>query len=179
MRPFLLIIDGPAGAGKTTVAEIVHQKFPRTALLGHDRIVWFISGFKRDERNNRIVGSVGLATVREFLKCGMNVIVEQDFAYETIKSYQNLGKALKVKTVTVQLVVPRKVSLERIGKRNNGPNSWKVPRIAPRRLLRNFRRYESRPSVHAHIIDAVSQTPEKIATEIAHQIRNKRTSEKK
>lgn len=176
MRSFLLLIDGPPGAGKTSVAEVIHQKFPRTALLGHDRIVSLISGFKRDERNNAVVRAVGPATARAFLEHGMNVIVEQPFNLELARKYQRLGKRLNVKTVTIQLAASRELSLRRIEKRNKGARTWKTPHVVQARLLRNLRRHENRPPISTYVIDTSNRTARQIAAEIAQHIRSRRPS---
>ena len=58
MRQFLALVTGPMGAGKTTTANLVHARLPGVALIGRDRIKWFVSHFDRTPEENRIAMAV-------------------------------------------------------------------------------------------------------------------------
>lgn len=177
MRPFLLILDGPTGAGKTTSSELVHQEFPRTALLGMDRLKWSVSNFKRDHRNNEMINTVVLATTRAFLEQRVNVIVEQGFRDGWVEQYLQLGEELQVKTVTIQLVAPRDVLLGRISERNKKPHARNVPHPLPSRVLSNIRKHAKKSFVDAKIIDSSNHNAKQVAAEIIRSIRTGSTEQ--
>jgi uridine kinase len=90
-KKFIIIIDGPMGSGKTTVATILHKKLKRTAHIGLDRIKWFISDFKRIPEDNEIIRSVVVAMTKEYLKQGISVIVEQGMRKERIETLKKIA----------------------------------------------------------------------------------------
>jgi thymidylate kinase len=170
MKPFLLIIDGPMGSGKTTTAEMMHKKFPRTAILGLDRIKWSVSGFKRDTRNNTIIYDVVFAMTSAFLAHGVNVIVEQGFRKGMVEQYQKRGKQLGARTVTVQLIAPRKALIERVDARRKKPKFPGRTQISHARVLRNFRKHAAKPLIKGHILDTTTLSPKKVVKKIMQMI---------
>ncbi len=170
MTHFLLIIDGPTGAGKSTAADIIHKEIPRTALLGMDRIKWSVSGFRRDRRNNEMINKVVLAMAREFLVGRVNVIVEQGFHEGGVEIYQQLGKELSVKTITVQLLAPRDVLLTRIDQRSKIPHPNSVPPVPRSRVLNNIRKHANKTPVSSIKIDTIQYSPSEIAAKILNLI---------
>ncbi len=174
MKQFLLILDGPTGAGKTTTAEIIHKEFPGTALIGMDRIKWSVSGFKRDDRNNEKINVIVLEMSNAFLRQGYSLIVEQGFREGWAEQYQRLGEKLKVKTITVQLQAPREVLLQRIAKRNRKPHPTGIPRVPQSRVLRNIRKQLNKSPIESVIIDSSSRSSEHLAKEIATLIRSRK-----
>ena len=108
MKQFLLLIDGPMGSGKTTVSAILHEKVKNTAHIGLDRIKWFVSGFKRNKAQNTMTRAVGMAMTKEYLRQGINVIVEQGMRKETIKKYERVAKNHKVNFLCTNLTFQKK-----------------------------------------------------------------------
>src|SRR3989338_1424432 len=92
-KKFFVVIDGPMGAGKTTVAKLLHQKIKRTALLGIDRVKWTVSDFSRSSKDNAMTADVVLAMCKEYLKHGLNIILDQGFMRkEFLNPYLQLAK---------------------------------------------------------------------------------------
>ena len=52
--PFLLLLDGMTGSGKTTVSKKLAERIPRLATIGLDKVKLFISDFERGDRDNNI-----------------------------------------------------------------------------------------------------------------------------
>lgn len=57
-KPFLLLIDGMTGSGKTTVSNLLSERIPRVAVIGMDKVKRFISDFERCERDNAIAKDI-------------------------------------------------------------------------------------------------------------------------
>lgn len=163
MRPFLLIIDGPMGSGKTAAAKFLYERFPRTALLGMDRVKWFISGFTRNSRNNAIVNDMVLSMAGSLLRNGINVIVEQGFKEGLAEKYQRLGASLHCRTITIKLIAPRNVLLARVRARRSRRGEKAHPAVAWTRVLRNMRLHEGKRPVCGALIDTSAMSPEQVA----------------
>ena len=81
-RPAVLIITGPPGAGKSTTARLVAQRFDRAACLESD---WFwttiVTGFvvpwrpEADPQNRAVLRAVAAATAA-LVAAGYSVVVE-------------------------------------------------------------------------------------------------------
>ncbi len=166
MKPFLLIIDGPSGAGKTTAAELVHKQTQRTALLGLDRLKWSISGFKRHTRNNTIVRDGLFALTQSFLTDGISVIVEQAFRKDEVERYKRVSRRLHIRCVLVQLSAPRAVLLKRIIQRSKRPDTLKRPPVPLSRMKRNLRRFYLKGDIGAIVIETTNKNPRQVATAI-------------
>lgn len=80
------------GAGKTTVAKILHTKLKRTSYIGLDRIKPYISDFKRNPSDNKISHNVVLAMLQEYLRQGINVIIEQAMGKREIEVFKKIAK---------------------------------------------------------------------------------------
>ena len=169
MHPFLLLIDGPKGSGKTAAAEILHQRFPRTALLGMDRIKWSMSDFKRNRRNNTIIYDVVKAMAGAFLDQGVNVIVEQGFREGLANEFLVIGKKHKARMFIVSLTAPRSVLLVRVKRRMKTRQATSRPPIAWSRVQRNMRIQAARPPLGGPVIDTEHITPVQVAN-IINQI---------
>jgi predicted kinase len=138
MKNFILLIDGPMGAGKTTVTKILHEKVKNTAHIGLDRIKWFVSGFKRTRPQNAMTRAVVFAMTKEYIKQGVNVIIEQGIKNEQVDKYKKLTKKLKVNFFMFQLEAPKEVLLKRVASRIPTPGRIKVSKA---RVLRNYKAY--------------------------------------
>ena len=166
MKQFLLLIDGPMGSGKTTVSAILHEKVKNTAHIGLDRIKWFVSGFKRNKAQNTMTRAVGMAMTKEYLRQGINVIVEQGMRKETIKKYERVAKNHKVNFFVYQLNIPKEVSLERVKQRlKEWPRKRGKP-VTPSRILRNYRIHLENKDNTFRTFDSTKLTARQIALKI-------------
>lgn len=166
MRPFLLLLDGPMGSGKTAAAEILHQHFPRTALLGLDRLKWTVSDFKRNRRNNAMIYEVVQAMAQTFLRNKINVIVEQGFRQGLAEEFVRLGKRTKARIIIVSLTAPRQILLDRVRQRMKTPMAKTQKPIAWSRVLRNMRVFAQRKPLGGPVINTERLTPAEVAQQV-------------
>jgi predicted kinase len=118
MRQFLALVTGPMGAGKTTTANLVHARLPGVALIGRDRIKWFVSHFDRTPEENRIAMAVLLAMLREYLEQGVSVIVDEGLQHAGSSApFFALAEEHAVALFAFRIEAPREVLLERIARR--------------------------------------------------------------
>lgn len=166
--PTLIILGGPMGSGKTTVAKQLHQQIPQTALLGIDRIKWTLSGFTRTKEENALTGRVVLAMAEEYLKHDKNVILDQGFMNEEyLKPYQELAKKYDAKTHIYQLEAPQEELLRRLNNREKPPQAQK--KLSEEKTLKNIQTYhEHKRDVKTY--DTSKMSPEEITQDIREEI---------
>ncbi len=174
MRPFLLIIDGSIGAGKSTAAKTIHVLFPRTVFLGVDHTKWFISHFKRDQRNNTIVNTVLLIMAKEFLRQKINIIVEQDFHDDLVQRYQQLGRRSGARVTTVLLTAERQVVLSRIHTRSQIPDPMNRPKLTKSFIIRHVAEQKEKQALHTQHIDTTALSPAQVVKQILQFMKKRR-----
>jgi predicted ABC-type ATPase len=148
--PFLLIIDGMTGAGKTTTARLLADSIPRLAVVGMDKIKKFISDFERGERDNLIARDVTFEMTKAYLEHNISVIIEQPFRPESeIKKYDDLAIKYSVPLYKFQLVVSPELAFERVANRQKDSET-KNPED---RIKRNISLFENREHLVFTVID--------------------------
>jgi predicted kinase len=74
----LILINGPAGVGKSTLAARLHAALPLSLHLEVDTWRRFISGYKKHrEESLRLAYAVSLAALDAYLAAGHDVIVDK------------------------------------------------------------------------------------------------------
>ncbi len=168
MNKFLLIIDGPMGAGKTTVAKILHEKIKYTAHIGLDRIKWLVSGFQRTPEENEMTRSVVLAMTEEYLHQGISVILEQGMKKEQLGVYKKLAKKYKANYLIIRLDASKEVLFDRVRQRPPSPGK---PKVSNARILRNYRSHLENKHAEGFEIDTEKKTPKEIASYIFKKLK--------
>ena len=163
MKKFLLLIDGPMGAGKTTVSKLIFVELKNTAHIGLDRIKWLVSGFRRTLKQNMIARTVVMAMARIYLTQGVSVILEHAMKKEEVKVYQRLARAKKAKFLMYRLDAPKNLLFKRAQKRTPVPGRPKVTRS---RIIRNYRIYTKSKREGVTILDSKKLTAKQIASHI-------------
>jgi len=165
-RPFLIIIDGPIGSGKTTVSKILHKKLKRTALISLDRLKRLISDFRRGNHDDiQLASDIGVAMTKEYLKQGFNVIVEKAFSRsEYVKDFTKIAKNRNIKLLVYQLEAPLEIRIYRVGERDL-PEGVKT-KPSKSRILKNAKHHDLYKYKRAKIFDSKKLSPNKIAREI-------------
>jgi predicted kinase len=169
MKKFMIIIEGPMGSGKTTVGKLLHPQLPRTAMLGIDRIKFFLSDFERGERDNTISDAVVREMCKEYIRRGINILIPQGFwKKEYIEPYLKLAEESGLQTFVYQLTAPREVLLERIHARPK-PELAKTP-VPEERILKNLHSWEDNRYELGKILDTTSLTSDEIVQIILKDI---------
>ena len=168
-KKFIVIIDGPMGAGKSTVGALVHKRMKRTALLGMDRIKWFISDFRRRKKDNAITNAVLIQMCDSYLAHGISTIITQGFSKEFTKPYIKLAKKHKAKLLFFQLNAPKAILFRRVKSRKHSVAGR--PPIALSRIERNFRKWKNYEH-QGKLYETDKLSAKKVANEILKEIKN-------
>ena len=91
-RLFMVIIHGPMGSGKTTLADLLHDEIANTAHFGADHIKWLVSGFKNVPSHTQIAKNMVPLMADGYLKQGINLVLEQAFTASEINSLEGIAQ---------------------------------------------------------------------------------------
>jgi len=124
---FIVVIHGPMGAGKTTLADLLHDEIADTAHFGADHIKWLVSDFKNVSSHTQVAKNMIPLMVKGYLKQGINVIVEQAFTTEEIKSLELIAQQFNAQFLVYSLDADRETLNKRIVERTQKREKPEVP----------------------------------------------------
>jgi len=164
-KRWILLIDGPMGAGKSTVTDILKSKLTMTLVTGMDRIKCFVAGFNRTKEENIAVAHIVEAITDSAIKEGLNVIIEQGFMRaEYVKPYIDIASSNNANFFIVQIEAPREILIKRILARPTP--TWAKESVSIKRMEKNLDTYFNNKYRDAIVFDSSMNTPEQIAEKI-------------
>lgn len=166
----MILIYGPMGAGKTTVARILNSKLKRTAHIGLDRIKSFISDFKRNHNDNEISRNVMLAMVHEYFKQGINVMIEQVMGEKHIEIFTKIAKKYDARLFVYQIEAPKELLNSRIIKRTQASGKKPTPKSI---IERSYKFHLENKYNKATIFNSEKMSPKEIANSIIKDLKRK------
>lgn len=110
--PLLIILRGPAGIGKSTIASQLKEKIRNAVHLDIDSFKHIIS-LKSSSERSKIAHNVGTTFTKELLENNFNVIAEEIFRADYYNEVKLLADGLKCERLTVFLTAPLEVLIKR------------------------------------------------------------------
>lgn len=160
--PFLLLLDGMTGSGKTTTSKKMAEKIPRLATIGLDKVKLFISDFERGDRDNGIARDITIAMTKIYLASNISVCVDQPIKSDEISVYEDIAKEYSVPIYKIQMFADPEVALKRIQERMK---SWDKP--TPMELVhRNISIFKSKKDNGFYQIDTTSKSIDEVLSEV-------------
>lgn len=159
----LIILSGPPGAGKSTIADLLSKKFPKSAQFSTDTIRHFIKGGyiapwepgAETAKQLILADDISKEIVKKYISTGYVTILDGIFFDEDIKEYKKIFD-----TVKGFILLP---SLEVLKERdNNRPEFRRVPhRIEP-----SYEKFVSEQHNLFTVLDTSDQKPQETANHI-------------
>lgn len=114
---FVVVIHGPMGAGKTALADLLHDEIADTAHFGADHIKWLVSDFRNVSSHTQVAQNMVPVMADGYLKQGINLILEQAFTADEINSIELIAQKFDAKFYVYGLDADRETLNKRIAER--------------------------------------------------------------
>jgi adenylate kinase family enzyme len=160
--PFLLLLDGMTGSGKTTASNRLAEKIPRLATIGLDKVKLFINDFERGDRDNNIGRDIIVAMTKIYLANDISVIVDQPIRSSEISLYENISKEYSVQIYKIQMFTNPEVAFERIMERMK---NWDNP-TSEEQVRKNIDFFKSKKDSGFYQIDTTTKSADEVVSEI-------------
>lgn len=160
--PFLLLLDGMTGAGKTTASESLSKQIPRLATIGIDRVKLFISDFQRDNGDNDIAREIIISMTKIYFDHGISVVIDQPIRSQEVEIFEDIAKKYSVPIYKVQLFTSPEIAFERIIERMK---TWANP-TSEEQLRKNIAFFKSKKDVGFTQIDTTSLETNQVVEQI-------------
>ena len=169
MKQFLLLLDGMTGSGKTAISNLLAKDLSRTAIIGMDKLVNFVSDFEKGIRDNAVARDIVIAMTKKYLDLDLSVIVEQPFKTEEIKEYEKIVKNHSIPCYKYQLFTTPDNALQRIVDRQKDKGK-EVSKERIKQIKHNISLYEAKDNIGFEVIDTADIKPEEISKKILNNI---------
>lgn len=119
MSPKLILINGFAGSGKTTLAEKYVEKFPLSLNIEGDKIIAMIGGWKEhyDEARTTIF-PLTIALTRTYLELGHDVVIPYLLKNANeAEAFEHLAEGMGVKYYEIYLHAEKDEAIKRLMQR--------------------------------------------------------------
>lgn len=115
----LILINGPTGIGKSTVAEKVHNNYPLSFLVDIDALRRYISGYREHKvQSKKLSLLVSESIVETYLKSGHDVVIDKVFTdVEVADRFIELGKKYDADVYEFILNASRELVIKRAEER--------------------------------------------------------------
>ncbi len=139
--PTLIVLNGPPGIGKSTLASRYIDEHPGTLNLDIDRLHPLIGGWRDDTRTHDILRPLALAMAATHLHGGRDVIAPNCITMPSrIEEFEQVAQRAGGRFIEVVLMAPRADAIARFADRTDDSewgrhNRELVPRLGGERWL--------------------------------------------
>lgn len=118
MRNFVIVLDGPKGAGKTTLASLLKEKLENVEILSLDVIRRSLPQAKATTEFNHIAFALLLERLPKLLEEKKNVVIDMGLSEERFNALKRLAQEYNTSVKAYSLIAPRETLLERVEARD-------------------------------------------------------------
>lgn len=175
-NPFLIFVDGPMGAGKTTTTKQLNTELPYTARIAFPEIKRLIPSYRESEKTIPIIKDVMSAMIDKYLEHDVSVIVEQIAKQDGIERIKQIADKYDARFLAYRLNASKEIRWERVKERTRQMmDVEQLPESKIEELKEYFepndRFYEENPSHISVRIDSQVNEPTDITKIIKADLR--------
>jgi len=169
MKKFLLIINGPMCAGKSTITKIFLQK--ENIFRGSsDRIKWLISNYSADNQQHRIIAKkITFSAIESAIDSGLSVVIDGGLGDYKDK-YKEIASRYGYVYLSVNIEAPLEILEQRFLERVESAKRDESKTISVTTLEGFHSRYnwyhEQNKDNEANTFDSSKETSEEIVLKI-------------
>lgn len=159
----LILLNGPAGVGKSTVAERLHADTPMSLLIVVDSVRKQISGWRESRKESQILAyQIAVASVDTCLSEGHDVIIDKAVLNDdkTLDMLVSVGEKHCAQIYEIVLTASKEVVMDRATRRGFNPGGLLTLEGVEHLWSLSEALKETRPG--AVIIDTSTLTPEEV-----------------
>ena len=161
-----ILLNGPIGSGKSTIANLLKSKLKRTAMFGVEDIRRLISDFKQNREDHLLTWRIIHSMCDEYFNNGILVLLEQSYcSKENVNQFLRLAKKHKSALGFYHLQEPRSILLERINQQKKDRKTSKA------KIIRNIKKHEEMTYPDATVIDTSEMKPAEVAKLILNDLK--------
>lgn len=157
---FIVVLIGPSGAGKTTLAQFLRDQLVNTAHVSTDNIKRFISEYREVDSHNKVSRNIAAAMAGEYLKNGISVIADKNMDNEELDKYKEIAEKHSVDFFLYRIEAHPDIRNERIADRAVKTNK---PMMSPETIDKLSKRYEENTHQSHATFDSEKLSTEEIA----------------
>lgn len=173
--PFLILIDGPMGSGKTTTSKLLNQNMPDTARVALPDIKRLIPNYGENKETLHVIREVMKAMVDKYLEHGVSVVLEQISKADSVAVLQEIADKHNANFYPYRLTAPKDLRWERVQERTR--DMMDVDALPEEKIKTlegffepNHQFYLYNPIEQAETIDTSDNKPEEVADLILGKI---------
>lgn len=173
--PFLIMIDGPMGSGKTSTTKLLNQMLPDTARIALPDIKRLVPNYRETPETLSVVREVMKVMADKYIECGVSVIVECISKTEGFEAFKAIAEKRDATFFAYRLSAPNDVRWNRVLERTRKMMEVsELPESKVRELEGyfepNHQFYIDNPIVIGATLDTNEQSLEEIAKEIIRRL---------
>lgn len=115
--PFLVLVDGPMGSGKTTTTKLLSQKLPDAARVAMPDIKRLVPNYRENKDTLKVLKDVMGAMIDAYLEHGVSVIVEIVTTADGIEILRKIADRHNAVFYSYRLTAPKGSRLKRVHER--------------------------------------------------------------
>jgi len=112
--PFLILIDGPMGSGKTTTSKLLNHTLPDTARVALPDIKRLIPNYGENRQTLHVIREVMTAMIDKYLEHGVSVVLEQISQADSVDALRALALKHNAQFYPYRLTASKDIRWQRV-----------------------------------------------------------------